>query len=150
MRRRNTWWFHATNVAIHACAALVLFGVIRRTLLTPPLRPRFGSSSTTMACLVALLWAVHPLQTQSVTYIVQRVESLMGLFLLLTLYSAIRAGEFFRLKAEGRWIGISVICCALGMATKQTMVGAPLLVVLWDWLFASRMRWKFYAALAST
>jgi protein O-mannosyl-transferase len=43
-----------------------------------------------------------------------------------------------------------VIFCALGMATKQTMVGAPLLVMLWDWLFGARMRWKFYAALAAT
>jgi tetratricopeptide (TPR) repeat protein len=179
----DTWWFHATNVAIHACAALVLFGAIRRTLLTPPLGPRFGASSTAMAFLIALLWAVHPLQTQSVTYIVQRIESLMGLFLLLTVYCAIRAGESFRLKAEatgtkrktgeffrlkaeatgtksksrgfrlqaeGSWIAISVVCCALGMATKQTMVGAPVLVILWDWLFASRMRWKFHAALAAT
>jgi protein O-mannosyl-transferase len=138
----RTWWFHAINVAIHAGAALALFGVIRRTLLTPPLRQRFGPSSTTLAFLIALLWAVHPLQTQAVTYIVQRVESLMGLFLLLTLYAAIRGST--------RWMTLAVLCCALGMATKQTMVGAPLLVMLWDWLFGARMRWKFYGSLAST
>ena len=138
----RAWWFHAMNVAIHACAALALFGVIRRTLSTPALRPRFGPSSTSLAFLVALLWAVHPLQTQAVTYIIQRTESLMGLFLLLTLYCAIRGTT--------RWTTLAVLFCALGMATKQTMVGAPLLVVLWDWLFGARMRWKFYAALAAT
>ena len=89
----ETWWYHATNVAIHAFAALALFGIVRRTLLTPPLGDRFGPSSTTLAFLVALLWAVHPLQTQAVTYLVQRVESLMGLFYLSTLYCAIRAWE---------------------------------------------------------
>ena len=186
----DTWWFHALNIAIHAGAALVLFGLVRRTLLTPPLRPRFGASSTALAFLVALLWSVHPLQTQAVTYIVQRIESLMGLFLLLTVYCAIRAGEIFRLKAEatgpqsGRlkaeatrpqsrslkteattskrktrgfrlqaeeyWFAFSVMFCALGMATKQTMVGAPLLVMLWDWLFGTRMRWRLYAALGAT
>ena len=46
-----------------------------------------------LAFAVALLWIVHPLNTESVTYIVQRGESLMGLFLLLTLYCAIRASE---------------------------------------------------------
>ena len=138
----RTWWFHAINVAIHAGATLALFGVIRRTLLTPPLRPRFGASSTTLAFLIGLLWAVHPLHTQAVTYIVQRVESLMGLFLLLTLYCAIRGGT--------RWMALAVAFCALGMATKQTMAGAPLLVMLWDWLFGAKLRWKFYAALAST
>ena len=66
----------------------------------------------------------------------------MGLFLLLTLYCAIRG--------RARWTTLAVLFCALGMATKQTMVGAPLLVVLWDWLFGARMRWRFYAALAAT
>jgi protein O-mannosyl-transferase len=157
----DTWMFHATNVAIHVLAALVLFGVVRRTLLAPPLRDRFGPSSATIALLVALLWAVHPLQTQAVTYLVQRVESLMGLFLLLTLYCSIRAAEISRLKTEAKgsaWIALAVLSCALGMATKQTMVGAPLLVVLWDWLFAERgryrrllaKRWPLYAGLAST
>src|SRR4029077_20329323 len=84
----------------HACAALVLFGIVRRTLMTAPIVRRYGAASATLACLVALLWAVHPLQTQAVTYLVQRVESLMGLFLLLPLYCAIRADEIFRLKSE--------------------------------------------------
>ena len=135
----DTWWFHATNIAIHAAAALALFGIARRTLLTPPLTARFRTAAQTVAFFAALLWAVHPLNTQAVTYIVQRVESLMGLFLYLTLYFAIRGDR-----------SLAVLFCALGMATKQTMVGAPLLVIAWDYLFAARLRWKFYAALAST
>lgn len=152
----DTQMYHAMNIAIHACAALALFGILRRTLLTPPLRRRFGASSTTLAFVIALLWAVHPVQTQSVTYIVQRVESLMGLFLLLTLYCAIRSREGGSRAAM--WMTASVICCALGMGTKQVMVGAPILVVLWDWLFAGGpdasgrpvWRWRFYAALSTT
>jgi len=175
----DTWMFHATNVAIHACAALALFGIVRRTLLTPPLRDRYGPSSTALAFAVALLWAVHPLQTQSVTYLVQRVESLMGLFLLLTLYCAIRGAERFDLKVEAArsarkratrrssdveaghaawWSALAIVCCACGMATKQTMAGAPLIVLAWDWLFADhpsgggpwKRRWPLYAGLAST
>lgn len=161
----DTWWYHATNVAIHAAAALALFGIVRRTLLTPPLGDRFGPSSTTLAFLVALLWAVHPLQTQAVTYLVQRVESLMGLFLLLTLYCSIRAADF-RLRAEAtggtgaevRWTALAIVCCALGMATKQVMAGAPLLVVLWDWIFLApgrssrwlKKRLPLYLGLAAT
>lgn len=135
----DPWWFHATNLAIHVAAVLVLFGVVRRTLETPRLAPGFGRASASLAFSIALLWAVHPLNTQAVTYVVQRVESLMSLFLLLTLYFAIRGDKV-----------LAVACCALGMATKQTMVGAPLVVLLWDYVFASRMRWKFYAALGAT
>ena len=97
------------------------------------------AASTALAFSIALLWAVHPLNTQAVTYVVQRVESMMSLFLLLTLYFAIRGDQ-----------ALAVICCALGMATKQTMVGAPVIVLLWDYVFAARLRWKFYLALAAT
>jgi protein O-mannosyl-transferase len=45
----DTWMYHAMNTAIHACAALALFGVVRLTLLMPPLRHRFGRSSTSLA-----------------------------------------------------------------------------------------------------
>ena len=84
--------FHLLNLAIHLLAALTLFGVARRTLELPALARRFGEpAAASVAFCIALLWVVHPLLTQSVTYIVQRAESLMGLFFLLTLYCFIRA-----------------------------------------------------------
>ena len=143
---------HATNLAIHLTAALLLFGITRRTLLTAPMRERFGSASTPLALAVALIFVVHPLQTASVTYIVQRVESLMGLFYLATLYGAIRAVDA---NARGRvwWTAASTIACALGMGTKEVMATAPVMVVLWDHQFArDRMasRRGLYLALAST
>jgi len=81
----DPWSYHVANLAIHASAALVLFGIVRRALQGPRLRDRFGTQANGLAAAVAVCWAVHPLQTESVTYIIQRTESLMGLFLLLTL-----------------------------------------------------------------
>jgi tetratricopeptide (TPR) repeat protein len=144
--------YHTTNLVIHLAAALLLFGITRRTLLTPPLKDRFAASSTTLALIVALVFVVHPLQTGSVTYIVQRVESLMGLLYLGTLYCAIRALEAQR-PARALWALASVLACTLGMATKEVMATAPLIVILWDWHFApDRMkpRRPLYVALAST
>ena len=82
--------YHVFNLGVHALGALLLFGVARRTLLQPALRERFGPAATPLALAVAGLWAVHPLQTESVTYTIQRAESLMGLWYLLTLYGFIR------------------------------------------------------------
>ena len=128
----NVWGYHAFNLVVHLLAGLTLFGVLRRTLSTPPLRDRFGRASTALASSIALLWIVHPLQTESVTFLVQRVESLMGLFFLLTLYCAIRAAESdFR---SSTWTMCAVAACALGMGTKETMVTAPLIVALWLWV----------------
>jgi Tfp pilus assembly protein PilF len=164
--RRNVWGYHATNLLIHLVAALALFGIVRRTLETPALRAFTGTAATPLAFIVALAWTVHPLQTGSVTYLVQRVESLMGMFLLLTLYASIRAAEVpaklklgptttsdpAKLKlgamsdqyvgpsfslARTSWSVAALVACALGMGTKEVMVVAPLIVIAWDWTFLS-------------
>ena len=147
--------YHLLNLTIHVLAALTLFGVVRRTLELPVLARRFGErASTPVAFCIALLWMLHPLLTQSVTYIAQRTESLMGLFFLLTLYGFIRAAISPR---PGAWRAGAVAACALGMGSKQVMVAAPLLALLYDRSFiagsfreALRQRWGLHLALAAT
>jgi tetratricopeptide (TPR) repeat protein len=213
----NVWGYHAVNLAIHIFAGLTLFGLVRRTLLerstsniqrpTSKANPsldvasnsmassqesRFAGASTSLAFFVAIIWVVHPLQTEAVTYISQRAESLMGLFYLLTLYCFVRGAES-RSQASGvrhqvsearnqekeiktqnqeaalhltsglttdasrLWYTASVLCCALGMATKEIMVTAPLMVLLYDRTFiagsfraAWQSRWRYYLGLACT
>ena len=150
--------YHVANILIHALAALCLFGFVRRTFALVGMgaerRVRLDAPYL-VAFLVALLWAVHPLQTESVTYVIQRAESLMGVFYLLTLYAFVRSVETERWQT--RWQVIAVGACALGMATKEVMVTAPLMVWFFDRTFvapsfaaALRRRWKFYAALGAT
>lgn len=168
--------YHGVNVFIHALAGMVLFGLVRRTLM------RFGASGgrnlltgdggrvespasrllpqdeTWLALAIALLWVVHPLQTESVTYVIQRAESLMGLFYLLTVYCFVRSGETGEQRKEAvLWQILAVTACALGMATKEVMATAPLMVLFYDRTFvaqsfsdALRRRWGFYAALFGT
>ena len=150
----EVWGYHALNLAIHILAGLTLLGIVRRTLLQPRLRERFGAVANELALAVAVLWTVHPLQTESVTYIIQRAESIMGLFYLLTLYCFIRGAESPRPRV---WYGLCLSACALGMASKEVMASAPLLVMLYDRAFVSgssreawRRRGPLYAGLAST
>jgi Flp pilus assembly protein TadD len=160
---RNVWGYHFLNLTLHVLAALALFGVVRRTLLSDRLRARFAAASTPLAFIVSLIWLVHPLLTDAVTYVVQRTEVLMGLFYLVTLYCAIRAGERgVHVTRRGWWIGAAVVACSLGMGSKQTMVSAPLIVWLWYWIFGPetrsdaltsqerRLRWGLYSGLAAT
>ncbi|MGA2604359.1 MAG: tetratricopeptide repeat protein [Verrucomicrobiia bacterium] len=148
------WWYHAFNLVVHVLAGLTLYGIMRRTLARPALRERFGASGEWVALAVAVLWTVHPLQTEAVTYIYQRCESLMGLFYLLTLYCFIRGAESGRSVG---WFGLSVASCFLGMASKEVMVTAPLMVLLYDRTFVSgsfRGTWgrhrRLYLELASS
>lgn len=145
--------YHLVNLAIHLLAALTLFGVVRRTLSSEPLAARFEGAAPHVAFGTALLWLVHPLQTEAVNYISQRTESLMGLCYLSTLYCAIRAREM----ARSNWWLAAVAACAAGMASKETMVTAPIAVLLYDWAFrvkpfgeVLRERVRLYAGLAAT
>ena len=150
----NVWGYHALNLAIHILAALTVLGIVHRTLLQPSLRERYGTAASELALAVAILWMVHPLQTEAVTYLSQRAESLMGLFYLLTMYYFIRGTAS---SSPWRWYGWCVTACALGMASKEVMVSAPLMVILYDRTFVSgsfreawRARKQFYLALAVT
>ena len=159
----SPWSYHAVNLLIHILAGLVLFGIVRRTL-----------DRTRLAIAVALVWVVHPLATSAVTYVVQRAESLMALFYLLTLYCFIRhigqlspsrtSGSARRGPAppgEGRagggWAALSIAACLLGMGTKEVMVSAPVAVFIYDrtfvalgWRAAWRARRALYLGLAAT
>ncbi len=146
--------YRLTNIAVHCLNAVLLFAIIRRTLSSGFLRQSCGSAATTLALVSALLWLAHPIQTESVTYIIQRSESFMGFFFLATFYCAIRG---FQSSASVYWLVTAVTFCALGMATKESMVGAPIVIFLYDAVFISksfkkplRLRAPFYLALFST
>lgn len=145
------WSYHALNLAIHILAGFTLFGIVRRTASSWE-----GQKATGIGFCVALLWALHPLQTESVTYIIQRAESLMGLLYLLTLYCFIRGADASTTKPT-LWYALSIGACLLGMATKEVMVSVPLIVFLYDRTFIvggfseawQRRRWV-YIMLAAT
>ncbi|MBI5692366.1 MAG: tetratricopeptide repeat protein [Verrucomicrobia bacterium] len=146
--------YHAVNLALHLAAGLCLFGLVRRTLLLPRLAPRWGRDATWLAAGAAALWLLHPLQTAAVTYVVQRAEVIAGCLFLLTLYASLRGSDP---ATGGRWRALAVGACLLGMASKEVMVSAPLVVLLFDRLFLSpslgaalRGRPGFYAGLAAT
>lgn len=146
--------WHAFNIALHVLCGLTLFGVVRRTLRGEWLREQTGAWADGFAATVALLWLVHPVQTVTVAYVTSRTESIMGLFYLLTLYCAIRARDTNR---PARWNVAAVACCMLGMASKEAMVTAPVMVACYDACFRAgtlketwRTRRGLYAALAST
>jgi tetratricopeptide (TPR) repeat protein len=145
--------YHFVNILIHVVAAGVLFGVVRRTLLLPALRPKFGHHAPLAAVATALLWGLHPLQTESVTYLSQRAESLMGLLYVSTLYGFIRSAA----NPRSGWSVFAVGCCAAGVLVKEVIVTAPVMLLLYDRTFlagtfkeAWRIRRWLYVGLAST
>lgn len=146
--------YHLFNLLVHLLAGLTLFGIARRTLQQRRQAPRFGAVALPMGWVIAVIWLLHPLQTESVTYVVQRAESLMGLCYLLTLYAFVRSVESAKPSA---WVILSWAACLAGMAAKEVMVTAPLVVLLYDRTFVAgtfREAWgrrgRYYLCLAGT
>jgi Flp pilus assembly protein TadD len=134
--------YHVGNVSLHILSALALFAIVRATLTMPKLRDRFAAASDGLALACALVWMVHPLHTESVDYVTQRTELMMGLFYLLTLYFCIRAAGA---SGPDRWRAAAIVSCLVGMGCKESMVTAPLIVVLYDRIFifdSLRAAWR--------
>ena len=152
----KTVGYHVLNLLLHIACGLFLFGIIRRTI------DRDRSAATTVdaqrvAGFAVLLWLIHPIQTEAVDYIIQRTELLVSLCYAATLYASIRAWD--SKKRSARWCVACVLACAFGMASKEVMIAAPLVVLLYDrtfraesWaaLWQNGQRRRLYMALAAT
>jgi hypothetical protein len=143
----NPCVYHVTNLLIHVACGAILFGVVRRNLSDARAwRGAFEHSSHWLAGAVVAIWLVHSLNTEAVTYVIQRAESLAGLFYLLVIYCLIRD-----------WRCGAVLTCALGIGTKEVVATAPIMALLYDRTFIAgsfsaalkRRKWM-YLGLAVT
>ncbi|QEL13252.1 hypothetical protein [Limnoglobus roseus] len=147
----NTRGYHLANLLVHIAAAVVLFDLVRRTLLLPRFGTQYTASANWLALVVGLLWLVHPLNTQSVTYMVQRCESLMGLFFLLALWAYLRGVTAD--EPSWRWYALGGVACVLASGCKELTFAVPVLAAVYDRTFLARSwrevwgRWKPLAIL---
>jgi tetratricopeptide (TPR) repeat protein len=107
-----------------------------------------------MAVASALIWTVHPLNSEVVDYLSERSDAMMTLCYVFTLYAVVRAHGS---PHSGRWQIAAIAACAAGMLCKESMVTAPVVVLLYDVVFLSgslvralRVRWRLWVGLATT
>jgi tetratricopeptide (TPR) repeat protein len=150
----NPWVFHGTNILIHATSALVVFALLRQLLLGRfwggKLRaalPRADLAAATGA----LLFALHPVQVETVGWVSGTKDLLFGLFSLLALWQYLQFAELSDVAAAAsetsrsrrRWLhyGLGILCFALGMLSKPTAIVVPIAAGALD-LFLLRRPWK--------
>jgi tetratricopeptide (TPR) repeat protein len=156
--RDQPWSYHWVNLIGHILAGLLLFGLARRVLI----REKFAAKDAWLiAASASLLWLLHPLQTEAVTYTVQRCELMMGAFYLAVFYCLVRLVEAEEAGGLGLgWLFLGALASLGGMLSKEVMVSAPVMAFLFDWAFlrgtlrdGRRRRWTYWAfwvALAAT
>lgn len=130
----DLWGYHAFNLLVHILTGCLLFGIVRRTLGLPTCQALRLSptAAARVAWASALIWLLHPLNTQSVTYVIQRCESLAGLFTLGCLYAAIRGSTGTR---SWLWYCTSILSFGLALASKQNAMTTPLILLAYDFVF---------------
>ena len=149
----NVVGYRLVNIGLHTACAMLLFGLVRRTIDRFNPGDRFDGRGAGIALAAALVWAVHPLNSEVLDYLTQRTEALMGLCFLGTMYASMRALTSAR---AGWWTILAIVSCGIGVFCKEPIGTAPLLVVLYDRVFAFdslaaaiRARWKLYAGLTA-
>jgi tetratricopeptide (TPR) repeat protein len=143
------WGHHLTNVLLHATAAILLFLALLRLTSRPStqlstLNPQLQTAvidrrySFWASAFVAALFAIHPLRVESVAWISERKDVLSGVFFSLTLWAYARYAHEDRYRSRN--YALVIICFALGLLCKPTLVTLPFVLLLLDYWPLQRMQ----------
>jgi len=114
----STVGFHFTNVALHSVNALLVFVLCYRLLKDVP-----------AAVLAALIFALHPIQTDSVAYVSGRRDILFSLFYLLAFHFYLA----YRKRRSGKMLCLTMGCWVLSLMSKEMAASFPVFVFLWNY-----------------
>ena len=151
------WAHHLANIALHALNGLLVYAWVRLTLELPRFRDRYPNAPW-LALAVALLFSVHPLQTEVAAYVSGRGDALEGSFMLaamIALTLALRWDALPRWRAAARaGAAVGALCALL---SKESGAVGPLLLFLFDWAASGRSparllrrHWLLYGVLAAS
>ncbi len=133
--QKDVTGYHVVNISVHMLAALFLFLCVATVLTTPRVKEKYGNSRYSIALLAAVLWAVHPIQVQGVTYIVQRMASMAGMFYIASFYTYLKARIIFGYGKKMVLFSVCLLLFVLAILSKQNAVLLPLIIVAAELIF---------------
>ncbi|MEW6327408.1 MAG: hypothetical protein AB1487_07415 [Thermodesulfobacteriota bacterium] len=135
----NVFGYHLVNLTLHIANGIMIYFILLWTANLPSVRDIYQRRAYRIALYASLLFIVHPIQTQAVTYIISRSEVLASSFYLLTLLLILKA---FQVEKKAPYLIGALISSCLGMGTKQIVATLPLTLVIYDFYFLSDGDWK--------
>jgi len=131
----NVTGYHAVNIIIHILSAFFLYLTILNLFSSPNLKDKYDGNEHFIALLAAVLWAVNPIQTQAVTYIVQRMAILATTFYILGIYFFIKARLSDSLSNRIFFIAGCILSFLLAIGSKENAAMLPLALILVEIIF---------------
>jgi len=128
----DPWGYHLVNFAVHVLAAWFLFLLIAKTLQLPQLKDAYGRHAYFIALAATVFWAVNPVQVTAVTYIVQRMASMAGLFYVMAMYFYVTARTSQGRGKKTAFFAAAVLSGIFAMASKQNAAMLPVSLFFYD------------------
>jgi len=135
----DTFGYHIVNIFIHFCAAIFLYLLIYKTLNLPSLKSEYGTSAYAISLLATFFWASNPVNVTAVTYIVQRMASMAGMFYIMSMYFYLVGRTNEALWRRVGLLFLSVFFALLAMGTKENAVVLPVSIYLYDLLLIRKV-----------
>jgi tetratricopeptide (TPR) repeat protein len=135
--------YHLTNMTIHIMASIFLYLFIYHTLRLPSFSEKYGLHAYSIALLSTLLWAIHPIQVQSVTYIVQRMTSLAGMFYVMSMYFYVKYRTAQRDLRKALFMCLCSLAFLMSFGSKENALLLPLSVFLYEILLVQKSSVSF-------
>jgi tetratricopeptide (TPR) repeat protein len=139
----NVEGYHLVNIVIHILAAIFLFIFVQTTLKLPSLKTEVDHTFM-VAFFTALLWMVHPIQSQSVTYIVQRMNSMAALFYILAFWFYVKGRLAVQPGRKWGWFGSAALAWIFALGSKQNAATLPFFIFLYEWYFFQDLSPKWF------
>ena len=128
----NVFGYHLVNILIHLLSSVFLFLFIYHTLNLPSLRAKHAPQCYFIALLATTLWAVNPIQTQAVTYIVQRMASLAGMFYIMSMFFYLKARTAHTSDRKVLFFILCLVSFAMALGSKENAAMLPLSILLYE------------------
>ncbi len=129
---KNVFSYHVVNFGIHFITAVFLFLLIYNILQLPLLKERYAKSAYAIALLAVFFWATHPIQLTAVTYIVQRMAALAGMFYVMAMYFYLKARTNPRSARQIVFFSLCATAALLAFASKENAAMLPVALFLFD------------------
>ena len=130
----NVFGYHVVNFAIHYIAAIFLFLLLYNTLRLPILKEQYKTTAYPVALVSVFLWAIHPIQVSAVTYIVQRMASMAGMFYIMAMYLYLKARTTNNPNKRIALFALCGIAAVCSFASKENAAMLPASLFLFDLL----------------
>jgi tetratricopeptide (TPR) repeat protein len=134
--------YHIVNNAIHLVTTLLLFLTVLNLLRSPNLKGKYQGNEYTIAFLSAIFWAVNPIQTQAVTYLVQRMASLGAMFYIIGIYFYLKARMSSSVHNRCLFITGCLFSFVLALGSKENTITLPIAVAMIEILFFQDLKDK--------